>query len=319
MIAAFLSEEVQPVAERELKRLSSQVANDGIQAITTQAAKLSNATNDELFNQRNLNQLAKLTTADLKEQLKRSDLGSELLTHLGDKAEPVFDEFARRYESVSNRFAMQFRSKSRFWATIIAMIMAVGLNIDSVFILDSYLKNHTARDVIIGQMDQILEKYDTDVQEAIASLNSEPNPFAEFGLESDEETNPADDFKLAYDKTRNTFESLMGFGLPIGWDYFPYSERHTLFGEESSTEASTEISSGAETTALTASDSLDDDPSGVFADRRSISSLGDLGKWIFGVCLTGLLAGVGAPFWYDLVTGISRVRERHKTAQSSSP
>ena len=30
-------------------------------------------------------------------------------------------------------------------------------------------------------------------------------------------------------------------------------------------------------------------------------------KWILGIVLTGLLAGLGSPFWYDAVAGLSRV------------
>jgi hypothetical protein len=37
--------------------------------------------------------------------------------------------------------------------------------------------------------------------------------------------------------------------------------------------------------------------------------------WILGILLTGVLAGLGAPFWYDTVVGISRIAERSSNAK----
>ncbi len=304
MIADFLEKEVVPVADREIKRLSAQLAEDGVEAIRTQAVALAGEARNDVFARENLDQMAKLTTSDLKEELKRSPLGGELLTHLGDRAEPVFDEFAKRYEAVAGRYALKFRSDCRWMTTIFALIVAVGLNIDSFFILDCYLKNQAARDIVVGQMDAILETYETRVAAAVTSLNATES---ESGLAATEPTASGDsveEFKAAYRETSETIESLLGFGLPVGWEYFPYSQKNPLM------------------VLGIAKSPLETEPvqAGVFTDDRTLESPGDLAKWFAGIILTGLLAGVGAPFWYDLVTGISRARDRQGgTAQSSSP
>ncbi|MEM1296973.1 MAG: hypothetical protein AAGH89_16530 [Verrucomicrobiota bacterium] len=333
MIKSFLQEELRPVANREILRLSDQLADEGKELVRQKADTLARFSDDELFCETHLNELADLTAADLKEQLKRSDLGGTLLDQLGDKAEPVFEEFASRYESVANRYAASFRNHTRWWTTGLAMVLAFGLNIDSIFLLDSYLKNHTARDVIVGQMDAILARYDDGVK---ASLE---NP--------DEEA--AADFKAAYNSTKSEIDAMMGFGLPIGWEYFPHFKlkKYQLEAEEEQAAANENaVEELAETTSAEISELTEvpemrevgnqPDDSGMaeevpaakegvvvyeietaFSDRRRHDDVTDWIKWVLGVTLTGILAGVGAPFWYDMVTSISRVRRGGAKAQDA--
>ncbi|MEM9553034.1 MAG: hypothetical protein AAGC60_02160 [Acidobacteriota bacterium] len=72
-------------------------------------------------------------------------------------------------------------------------------------------------------------------------------------------------------------------GLPIGFSYFPYCAD----GESSS-----------------------------LRDARCAGSRasGHLVLWIFGCLATALLAGLGAPFWYDLVLGLASTVERVRRA-----
>lgn len=340
MIKAFLQEELRPVASREMLRLSDQLAEEGKELVRQKAETLARFSDDELFCETHLNELADLTAEDLKEQLKRSDLGGTLLDQLGDKAEPVFEEFASRYESVASRYAASFRNHTRAWTTGLAMLLAFGMNIDSIFILDSYLKNHTARDVIVGQMDQILTRYDQQVAASIGTLN-----------EDDEEA--ALGFKQAYASTKSEIDSLMGFGLPIGWEYFPHFKRERPPVDlELDLDIEVSVEVPIDTTSESSSDGtaeatvtsveapavpdpvhppvMDEAPAtttetylyeaeidNVFTDRRRRNDMTDWIKWVLGVTLTGILAGVGAPFWYDIVTSISRVRKRGAKAQDA--
>tara|TARA_R110002096_G_scaffold26518_23_gene81848 strand:- start:7244 stop:8386 length:1143 start_codon:yes stop_codon:yes gene_type:complete len=339
MIKAFLQEELRPVANREMLRLSDQLAEEGKELVRQKADVLARFSDDELFCETHLNELADLTADDLKEQLKRSDLGGTLLDQLGNKAEPVFEEFASRYESVASRYARSFRNHTRAWTTGLAMLLAFGLNIDSIFILDSYLKNHTARDVIVGQMDQILARYDEGVAKSLAQLD-----------ENGEEA--ALGFKQAYATTKGEIDSLMGFGLPIGWEYFPHFKRDrppigldldvdVEVSVEVPIDATTSgsqpdgVAEAAVTSVETSSTSHAVQPTGsdegpatttetyvyeidnVFTDRRLRNDPTDWIKWVLGVLLTGILAGVGAPFWYDIVTSISRVRKSGSKAQDA--
>ncbi|MEM1181049.1 MAG: hypothetical protein AAGM22_22095 [Acidobacteriota bacterium] len=44
--------------------------------------------------------------------------------------------------------------------------------------------------------------------------------------------------------------------------------------------------------------------------RRQLTDGGDWVAWLVGVMLTALFAGLGAPFWYDTVTGLARAVQR---------
>ncbi|MEM8995243.1 MAG: hypothetical protein AAGF23_10685 [Acidobacteriota bacterium] len=77
-------------------------------------------------------------------------------------------------------------------------------------------------------------------------------------------------------ETRSRVAVLDLDGLPVGWDYFPYANLR-----------------GVET-----------------LDSRRLHDGGDVGGWLFGVVLTAFFAGLGAPFWYDTVTGLARAVQR---------
>ena len=93
----------------------------------------------------------------------------------------------------------------------------------------------------------------------------------------------AEAVKQAVEQSRKEIDELRNAGLPIGWSLFPYSELLS--------DTSTAPEDGASDT-----DTEND-------GWRWLS-------WILGVVLTGALAGLGAPFWFESVRGLSRIAQR---------
>ena len=276
MLDDYLTKELKPVVERELNRLQS-TANAALEAeLKPLADKLAVAlplinekpptsggqppsTSDHpLFTKEELEQLIELSTVDFVERLKRSDMGAKLLKELGDKAQTVFDELGKRYEVVGDKFTKSFREHSRKWATVVALVVAFILNIDSIFIVNTYINNEGMRQTVIAQKDSLEQGYKTIAEQ----------------LEQDQaktEITKAE-FEQAFSDTKEQLDVFTSAGFPIGWSYFP----HTCIQDS-------QISACAER-----------------------SSFPGWITWLFGCILTGLLAGLGGPFWYDVVTGISR-------------
>ena len=87
--------------------------------------------------------------------------------------------------------------------------------------------------------------------------------------------------KKALSESQEQIEDLQSLGFPIGWGYFPHSGCQ-------------------DDKALAKAYSLRDNPAG-------------WASWMLGIILTALLAGLGSPFWYDAVSGISRIAQKART------
>ena len=257
MLTQYFDEELQPVIKRELNRLKMSINYDTV--VSKLAKTANNFKKSELFDKTELATLIEVSTDELTERLKRSAFGQELLTELGDKAQAAFDELGRRYEVVGKKFTESFRKHSRYWASSIALVLALAVNIDSVHIMDSYIKNEGMRQVVIAQRDAFVEDYNV----LIESLKKEEG----------KDSVTKEELEQAFNDSQKKLDVLTSVGFPIGWSYFPYS-------------------------------GLQDGKSKEFQHRNNLSGWG---LWFFGILLTAGLAGLGAPFWYDTVTGISRV------------
>ena len=264
MLNEYFTTELEPVIKRELNRLQQEIKADVASQVETHAAAL---TVSMPFKGDELKKLIEVSTEELTERLKRSDLGGKLLQELGNKANIVFYELGQRYEIVGNRYTESFRARSRFWTTIVAFILAFVLNIDSLYIANTYIKNEGMRQAVIAQKDSLEEGYKTLAEKLELEQNKTEITKAEF--------------EQAFSDSQKQLDVFTSAGFPIGWSYFPYVCKQK--------------------------------PESPDCLQRDIPFEKII--WVIGCILTGLLAGLGAPFWYDAVTGISRAVQSVRIAK----
>ncbi len=264
MLTEYFDKELQPIVRRELVRLNKNI-KDQVAAELVDTAD--NVNESKLFNQDELTTLIEVSTEELTERLKRSTLGQKLMKELGDQAQTVFNELGRRYEVVGDKFTESFRKNSRKWATGVALVLALSLNIDSIHILDSYIRNANMSQGVIAQRDAFVEDYNALVE----------------SLEKEEGNDSVTKEELAYafSDSQEQLDVLTSVSFPIGWSYFPHSGLQEVKSKD-------------------------------FQRRNNFS--GWL-TWLFGILFTSGLAGLGAPFWHDTVTGISRVAQKARGTQ----
>jgi hypothetical protein len=255
MLADYFTSELMPVIERELLRLNKKLTTAAIADVKKFAGKLET---DLPFTDAELKELAEVSKEELVEQLKRSDFGKKLIDELKDEADTVFAELEKRYEAIEKKFTLSFRQNARVWATVIALILAFALNIDSIFIANTYISNEGMRQAVIAQKDSLEEGYTTLAEK----------------LETEQEKTEItrEEFEQAFADTQEQLDIFTSAGFPIGWSYYPHS-------------------------------GLNAEPSNDYDARAN--PLGFI-TWFAGCILTGLLAGLGGPFWYDVVAGISK-------------
>jgi len=265
MLTEYFKSEFMPVVHRELSRLKK-TTDEGV--TEKLGILLKDFKPSLVFDKVHVEGLVNMTTTELLEQLKRSEFGQSMLTDLGDKANDIFAELGKRYEVVGNKFTESFRKESAKWAFGIALILAFLLNVDSIYVINSYVNNANLSQTVIAQNDALVNDYNVLAEQL--EINQGKDVFTKADLEQ------------AFQDSRTQLNTVTSAGFPIGWSYFPYS----YFQGENG-------------------DSLD------FQARSN--PLGWL-SWIMGILITGVLAGLGGPFWYDAVASITRVVQGTRAA-----
>jgi hypothetical protein len=323
MLERFIESDLQPVLEREMHRLVDRGANEARSAVLAAAGRFTSSDvaklcpGSPLFDPSKWRfslkeRLNSVSTEELIEALKQSEVGTELLAQFHDNAETVFQEIGARWDRVGTGVSAQYRITSGRLATLVALLLAVMMNIDSWFIVDRYLNDRQLTAAVIAQMDDIQASADS----AFLTIARTDRLLAALAAASASEATVAGDSTLAiasaqtidsiaaidWDQlaaglaaTSEGVKALEESGLPLGSGYFPTScysvARQAGLGQWAS------LTSVGRPTCI--------DPYG-----RS------LWKWLLGIALTGLLAGLGAPFWYDVVSGISRVTRVARGSQN---
>jgi hypothetical protein len=213
MLEDYFGDAFSQVAERELNRIKTR----GAAQVSDELYKAADACGiSDVVKRDELTTLVDISTEDLKRRLEQSDMGKKLLTELRDQADKVFDELGRHYEIVGKKFTAKFRTSSMWWAFVVALFLALVINIDSIHIANSYIRNESLREGVVIRMNAITSELDGRVE----------------ALEPTQGKVTKEALKGAIDDTRTQIDYLTGLGFPIGWSYFP----HVYIRDKSSTD-----------------------------------------------------------------------------------
>ncbi len=269
LLIEYKTKELEPVIMRELKRLSHDAANQGIAALES-ATQKSEALEQIISNVASgQDKRTRLNTDDLIEMIKRSDYGHALLSHLGNRSEEVFDALGQRFEALGRKYSESYRSRTRLWATGVAFVVAVVVNVDSIHVVSSFLKNKALRESVVANVDTVLDHYKKNVEPNIGTTTTPAT---------------ARELKRSLGATRDELALLRSSVLPIGLQQYPHAGLLKAWTSDSNGDAEPET----------------DDPTKP-AEKRSPF------LWFLGILTTAVLAGLGAPFWFDTIRGIRRL------------
>lgn len=213
------------------------------------------------------------------------------------------DDVARKYDEYRSALAERFKRHAQWWSVVVGLVLAVVLNVDGLRILELYLQDPVVRQRAIEMLQpaatptEAVESPQTPAETPPEAAESLPAP----AVTTPDTTKPKD-VEEEVARLRRQLDLLAGLDLPIGWSYFPYCA------------APPEGPPGA------GSSDLRCPPDGGKFDPASKAFL----AWLLQVLVTGLLMGLGAPFWYDVARRLAAVRsafggkgsaeERHRGA-----
>ena len=232
--------------------------------------------------------------------------------------------FAGKFEEFGSSVSASFKRRSQIWSIIFGVLLAIVVNVDGMRIFEAYLAKPDLARTVIAREDQFLSAYEQAerrkqaifkqqevVRDARSTLDkvreehgdSSPqsqSAAAELALAQTrlaDLTEPEEIRRLALDAQQQVKE-IVALGVPIGNEYFPHCR---LFRDVQllTTCAGPLWPDGAEW-------------SGRFR------FIGHVLVWLVPVVITGLLIGLGAPFWFDVAKRLAQVREMFNGTGSDS-
>ncbi len=210
--------------------------------------------------------------------------------------EAVIHNLAHKFVAHGERARRKFSERARIFAVIVAILLAGWANID-VFRLFQQLQSDPAvvQSLLAAESKLLIEN--KVVQDA---LKKELNSVAEAKTEDD-----AAEARARLAAVRSSVKDLASTGLAIGDGYYPYCTtgsqdpvcKHLIDNAQKKCKAS--AAGDAKKLEQCAGQT-------VSVWHALKSSKDDARRWFFLIVLSGLLIGIGGPFWFNFYTGLSR-------------
>jgi tetratricopeptide (TPR) repeat protein len=246
-----------------------------------------------------------------------------------------FNRLAKKYEEFGSSVSASFKHHSQYWSILIGIVLAVFVNIDALRIFNAYRADPALVNAVIEKQEALLKNHES-VQASIDEFKKAEAAFAKAKLEFSEAQKGGDTAiienaesvmneaeKALQEKTsiKETHEILKNAqmqladlekaGVPIGWNYYPYCP----YGE-------------ADSVWETSSPKCRDIPQESrkletkYTFLRIIYTLwvdwARFFTWLIVTIISGILIGLGAPFWFDVAKRLSAIRKGLQSATASS-
>ena len=267
-------------------------------------------------------------------------------------AEAQLDKIARKYEEFSSSVTADFKRRSKMWSIIIGVIIALSANVNAARIYESYLKDKNLSSRVIGKFEEFEKQADAAQKKLADTLEKTEKkldlPSADKKSDSEDKytdlitkkqnhiadlinqrgkltadklvaknreikeqqlalkklieqayaESEAGKAQLAMNDAGEKLRSLSDLGVPIGVSYFPHCMVIDAYYSNEESKAQNQSSQ-------------------CFAGQTQKKWWLAFFVWLFSTGLTGVLIGMGAPFWFDVARRIAEVRSMFNGKQDS--
>lgn len=276
-----------------------------------------------------------LTESQFQARLDSSSVGRLFVQQNGAQAWAERRAFLTRWFNELGQTATEgFARRARVRTVIVSLALAIGVNIDAFGLLNTYMTDRAIRRAVIAQQEEIIRQdvpvsnaspedpsasagagsgIDTTIeqlQERLTELASIPaireqNDETLRELENLVERLSSDaeavtEAKAAFESAAVTTRGIANYltkSFPVGWDGYP-----NCFAAQLDARCAL-VYARADGSDLAASDYLERVSSVARVDTASFI------KWFLGVLLSGIMVGLGAPFWVQTVNRLLKLKE----------
>jgi hypothetical protein len=189
-----------------------------------------------------------------------------------DNAREYIDKVIRNFESISSCMSAEFKRRSQLISIIVGIFVALAFNINGLRILDTFIAKPEVSKMFVTNLDQ------TEAQ-VLGQIESASKELSKTMDEADKEDGAASstvtELNSVVEDLKSTVTGLSDRGVPLGWNYRPHCsliESVTCFA---------------------------------VPERDNRMAIAD----VFLMVLSGVLIGLGAPFWFDVAKRLAAVRQ----------
>jgi hypothetical protein len=216
-----------------------------------------------------------VSTEEFLQRLPDAKVFQRLKARPGQEAAALIADLVDKYEQYGAAASDYFKRRAQLLSLLMGIALALFANIHAVRIFDTFVKS--------PELAQRMEVQAGAIQRAIAQQPAATG--AEAG-KLDEQVGEA----LA------TLKAYQELGLPIGWGYYP----NCFADGANDPRCKATLAANGDTDAICQGGSvcktlLRDPAAGLL--------------WLFTVVFTGILIGLGGPFWFDLAMRLSQVKQ----------
>jgi len=155
---------------------------------------------------------------------KGSDLRNNLLIFLEEAAENI-EQFRKNVEMWFNdamtRVSGWYKRKTQAMILIIALIVTVAANIDTIVIAKSLSNDAALRQALVAQAQEYLREKTPIQQEATTGKNPEEKESPKKIQAADGAANKKDAAGAPHEQIETTVEKIQQLGIPLGWNTAP--------------------------------------------------------------------------------------------------
>lgn len=214
----------------------------------------------------------------------------EVINDSRDTLVQKLKEFNQEYNELCAAASTQFKNNRHRWSVLIGVAFALVMNVNGLRIFETFMDNPALTATMIAQMDELVEKSEDakgELEKALASNGD----------------GSIDDFNQRLEYLQAQLGELEGKGIPIGWKYPPHCNLIDWwsFRELSDTDLKP----------VTNCHHMQNPPAERDNNDLAKGSPGMFAAFVVTL-LTGILIGLGAPFWFDLAKRLAQVRSMFK-------
>jgi hypothetical protein len=245
----------------------------------------------------------------------------------GEKTKTEIERLARKYEEIGSAVSARFKRRSQAYSIGVGILLALLANLDGLRILEAYRSDAELAAAVIAQQERFVADHDEAVQrqndyedakKKYENLKNNPNAKPveiEAALKELDTYHSLEQIREITEQARQQIANLTETGVPIGWQYYPACP----FGSDNDEW----LTSDRYCQAIkhdTRQQCVFESCEGPF--KRAFTGLiydtwGFI-RWSITAAFTGLLIGLGAPFWFDVAKRLTQLRQGLQKATASS-
>ena len=217
-----------------------------------------------------------------------------------DTVNIALKDVAQKFEAFGKEASAYFEGRARLLSVVVAIALAFLAHVDAIDLFKTYLRDPNARAKVIEQAQAVTAQHKAAVEAAKVLHEIDPNAT----LTPDEVKKQIEalknDWKEAVAKANSTVNQYADLGVPLGWN--PERIERAKMSEWVWTCKDPNKNEGEGVESLWKNCSKNRWRREIWVQVPTTPAV-----WFY-LFLGGLLVGLGAPFWYNAVVGLTNIR-----------